>query len=155
MKIEVPKDLATNVSSSYDPVPAGKYETTIYDIQKDTVKSGDNAGKPRLKVQLRIAEGQYENRRLFALIPLYVAGDFWKAQSFFSALGYTVEGSFEVPEINELLGKPVVARVTVREAQGDYPADNNIAGFEKGQEKSVADLLVASGATPIDLDTPW
>lgn len=156
IKIQVPANLASNVSNSYDPVPAGKYEATIYDVQTDTVKSGENAGKPRLKVQLRIAEGQYENRRLFALIPLYVAGDFWKAQSFFSSLGYSVEGTFEVPDIKDLLGKPVVVRVTIREAQGDYPADNNIAGFEKGKEKSAADLLTSKGATPIDLvDTPW
>jgi len=151
MQISVPDNLPQSSSTnSYEPVPAGKYETTIYDVQAETVKSGQNAGKPRWKVQLRIAEGQHENRRLFVLIPLYVAGDFWKTQSFFESLGYSVKGNFEVPDTNELLGKPVVARVIIREAQGDYPADNNVSGFEKGSVKSGADLLASMGATPTD-----
>lgn len=151
MQISVPDNLPqSSNTNSYEPVPAGKYETTIFDVQAETVKSGQNAGKPRWKVQLRISEGQFENRRLFVLIPLYVAGDFWKTQSFFESLGYSVKGNFNVPEVNELLGKPVVARVVIREAQGDYPADNNVSGFEKAAAKSGADLLASMGATPTD-----
>ena len=150
MQISVPENLPQSSSTSYEPVPAGKYETTIFDVQAETVKSGQNEGKPRWKVQLKIADGEFENRRLFVLIPLYVAGDFWKTQSFFESLGYPVKGNFDVPEINELLGKPVVARVVIREAQGEYPADNNVSGFEKGTAKSGADLLASMGATPTD-----
>jgi hypothetical protein len=150
MQISVPENLPQSSSTSYEPVPAGKYETTIFDVQAETVKSGQNAGKPRWKVQLKIADGEFENRRLFVLIPLYVAGDFWKTQSFFESLGYPVKGNFDVPDINELLGKPVVARVVIREAQGEYAADNNVAGFEKGTAKSGADLLASMGATPTD-----
>ena len=151
MQISVPDNLPqSSNTNSYEPVPAGKYETTIFDVQAETVKSGPNEGKPRWKVQLKIAEGQFENRRLFVLIPLYVAGDFWKTQSFFESVGYSVKGNFNVPEIAELLGKPVVARVVIREAQGDYPADNNVSGFEKASQKSGADLLASRGATPTD-----
>jgi hypothetical protein len=150
MQISVPENLPQSSSTSYEPVPAGKYETTIFDVQAETVKSGQNAGKPRWKVQLKIADGEFENRRLFVLIPLYVAGDFWKTQSFFESLGYPVKGNFDVPDINELLGKPVVARVVIREAQGEYAADNNVSGFEKGTAKSGADLLASMGAVPTD-----
>jgi len=146
----VPENLPENKSGSYDPLPKGKYETTIYDIQADTVKSGDNAGKPRWKVQLRVTDGQFENRRLFTLIPLYVAGDFWKTQSFFEALGIDMKaGQFTVPEPQALLGKAIAARVTIREAQGDYPADNNVSGYDKAGEAKVEDLLASTlGATP-------
>jgi hypothetical protein len=150
MKISVPDNLPQSSNTSYEPVPAGKYETTIFDVVAETVKSGQNAGKPRWKVQLKIAEGEFENRRLFVLIPLYVAGDFWKTQSFFESIGYSVKGDFNVPETNEVLGKPVVARVVIREAQGDYAADNNVSGFEKGTAKSGADLLTSMGATPTE-----
>jgi len=151
MQISVPDNLPqSSNTNSYEPVPAGKYETTIFDVVAETVKSGQNAGKPRWKVQLKIAEGEFENRRLFVLIPLYVAGDFWKTQSFFESLGYPVKGNFDVPEIAELLGKPVVARVVIREAQGEYPADNNVSGFEKASAKSGADLLASMGATQTD-----
>jgi hypothetical protein len=151
MQISVPDNLPqSSNTNSYEPVPAGKYETTIFDVQAETVKSGQNAGKPRWKVQLKIAEGEFENRRLFVLIPLYVAGDFWKTQSFFESLGFPVKGNFEVPEVNALMGKPVVARVVIREAQGEYAADNNVSGFEKASAKSGADLLASMGATPTD-----
>jgi hypothetical protein len=151
MQISVPENLPqSSNTNSYEPVPAGKYETTIFDVQAETVKSGQNAGKPRWKVQLKISEGQFENRRLFVLIPLYVAGDFWKTQSFFESLGYPVKGNFDVPEATELFGKPVVARVVIREAQGEYPADNNVSGFEKASAKSGADLLASMGAIPTD-----
>ena len=146
----VPENLPAGNSSSYEPLPKGKYETTIYDIQLDTVKSGANAGKPRWKVQLRVSDGQFENRRLFTLIPLYVAGDFWKTQSFFEALGFDVKaGQFTVPEPQSLLGKAISARVTIREAQGDYPADNNVSGYDKATGAKAEDLLASTlGATP-------
>ena len=88
--INIPDNLPDNNSNkgSYELLPKGKYEATVYDIQQETVKSGDNAGQPRWKIQLKVSSGEFENRRLFALIPLYVAGDWWKAQSFFESLGY-------------------------------------------------------------------
>jgi hypothetical protein len=146
----VPDNLPSGNTNSYEPLPKGKYETTIYDVQLDTVKSGDNAGKPRWKVQLRVSDGQFENRRLFTLIPLYVAGDFWKTQAFFEALGFDVKaGQFTVPEPQALLGKAIAARVTIREAQGDYPADNNVSGYDKAGEVKTEDLLASTlGATP-------
>lgn len=151
LTINIPESALQQTQTSYEPLPKGKYNVNIFDVQADTVKSGENAGKPRWKVQLKVADGDYENRRIFTLIPLYVAGDFWKTQSFFEALGYDLKsGKFEVPAINDLLGKSVVARVTVREAQGEYPADNNISGFEVAEVKSAADLLEQKlGAKPV------
>jgi len=147
----VPENAPQSNSNSYEPLPKGKYDVTIFDIQADTVKSGENAGKPRWKLQLRVASGQFENRRLFTLVPLYVAGDFWKTQSFFEALGYDMKaGKFTVPEVNELLGKALTARVTIREASAEYPADNNVSGYEPATLISGADALIASGATAVN-----
>lgn len=128
--INVPED-AVQSSSSTDlgPIPAGTYRTTIFEAKAEEVRSGKNVGKPRWNVQFRVTEGQYENRRLFSYIPLYVAGDFWKTQAFFEALGYDVKGEFSVPEIADILGKSIDTKVTIREAEGEYAADNNVAGF--------------------------
>jgi hypothetical protein len=159
ISFDIPSSALSSASAStnsYDPLPKGKYDVTIFDIQADTVKSGENAGKPRWKIQLKVASGQFENRRLFTLIPLYVAGDFWKTQSFFEALGYDIQaGKFTVPEIADLLGKGVTARVTIREAQGDYPADNNVSGYEKPVASGAADLLASMGATAVDSKSPF
>lgn len=135
--INVPEDAGTTQpQSDLGPLPAGTYACTIYDATAEEVRSGANAGKPRWNVQFRVAEGQYENRRLFAYIPLYVAGDFWKTQAFFTALGYDVKGEFKVPDIRDVQGKSVDVKATVREANGDYPADNNVAGFIKSTSSS-------------------
>lgn len=148
--------LSSSNNTSYEPLPKGKYDVTIFDIQADSVKSGENAGKPRWKIQLKVSSGQFENRRLFTLIPLYVAGDFWKTQSFFEALGYDLkEGKFTVPEINELLGKGLSARVTIREADGQYPADNNVSGYDKLPASNASELLQSMGATAVAGKSPF
>jgi hypothetical protein len=144
--ISVPADLVQSApTTDIGPIPAGTYSCTIFEAKAEEVRSGKNAGKPRWNVQLRVAAGQHENRRLFAYIPLYVAGDFWKTQSFFGALEYDVKGEFSVPEVNDVLGKAIDVKVTIREAEGDYSADNNVAGFVK--VSSGTDALTSMGAT--------
>ena len=147
--IEVPKDYTPSSGNTgpIEPMPTGTYTATVFDIKAEEVKSGPNAGKPRWNVQFRVSDGQYENRRVFSYIPMYVAGDFWKFESFFSALGYEVKGKFSVPEINDVLGKSLNLRVKVREAEGDYPAANEVAGFNKAT--SAADNLKAVGASEV------
>lgn len=147
--LNIPTDLPQQKSADLGPVPKGNYAVTVYDIKAETVKSGPNAGKPRWNAQLRISEGQYENRRLFVYIPLYVAGDFWKTQSFFESLGYSVKGAFAIPEPSEVLGKATVARVTIREAEGQYSAENNVSGFNAPGSTSAVDNLAGIGATPV------
>lgn len=147
-KITVPEDAVQSApSTDLGPIPAGTYTCTIFEAKAEEVRGGKNAGKPRWNVQFRISGGQYENRRLFSYIPLYVAGDFWKTQAFFTALGYDVKGEFEVPEVTEVLGKSVDVKTTIREAEGDYPADNNVAGFIKAT--SGADALADIGASEV------
>lgn len=146
--INVPSDYTPSTGSSdLGPIPVGTYDATVFEVKAEQVKSGANAGKPRWNVQLRIQGGQYDNRRVFTYIPMYVAGDFWKFESFFSGLGYKVEGAFSVPEINDILGKPVSVRVKIREAEGDYPATNEVAGFNK--RESATEALAAIGATTV------
>jgi hypothetical protein len=147
LTIKVPEGTTSSApTGDLGPIPKGTYSATLYDVKAEEVRSGTNAGQPRWNVQFRISGGQYENRRLFAYIPLYVAGDFWKTQSFFEALGFDVKGDFTVPTPSDVLGKAVDVKVTIREAEGAYPADNNVAGFAKAgsASQSLADL----GATP-------
>lgn len=134
--------------SDYSPIPAGSYNATIFDVKSEEVRSGENAGKPRFNIQFKITGPLHENRRVFSLVPLYVANDFWKTQAFFSSLGYDMKaGNFAVPEVAELLGKAISVRVKIGADQNGEPR-NEVAGFDKAKETdSVADLLKASGAT--------
>jgi hypothetical protein len=127
-------------------IPAGSYNATVFEVKQEEVRSGPNEGKPRFNVQFRISSGQYENRRVFSYIPLYVAGDFWKTQSFFSSLGYDMKsGDFEVPDLNELQGKAIGVRVKVGKDQNGEDR-NEVAGFDKATSES---LLGSMGATPV------
>jgi hypothetical protein len=90
-----------------------------------------------------------ENRRVFSYVPLYVANDFWKTKSFFSALGIDMKaGDFTVPEAADLAGKPIGVRVKVGADQNGQPR-NEVAGFDKATN-SAASALEAIGAKPVD-----
>lgn len=136
---------------SLEPVPAGSYNATVFDIKEETVRSGPNEGKPRFNVQFRLSDGKYENRRVFSYVPLYVGNDAWKAAAFFKSLGYDVKaGNFKVPEVADLLGKPIGVRVKVGEDMNGNPR-NEVGGFDK--PTSGADVLSSMGAVPVSEDT--
>jgi hypothetical protein len=134
--------------SDYSPIPAGNYNATIFDVKAEEVRSGANAGKPRFNIQFKITGPEHANRRVFGLVPLYVANDFWKTQAFFSALGYDMKaGNFAVPEVAELLGKAISVRVKIGADQNGEPR-NEISGFDASKAgDSLADLLKGQGAT--------
>lgn len=139
--------------SDYSLLPAGTYSTTIYDIETLEVKSGENAGKPQFKIQLRVSEGEFENRRLFTYVPLYTGKAFWKTQAFFEALGYDMkDGKFTVPATKDLMGKPVGAKVKI--VPGLEGEENNVAGFTK-VSSSADSLLKSMGATPVTDEEVW
>jgi len=146
--ITVPSDFAPSAGlGPSEPIPAGNYDALLFEIKAEEVKSGPNAGKPRWNIQFKIDGGQHDNRRVFSYIPMYVAGDFWKFENFFSSLGFEVKGQFSVPEIKDLLGKKIGVRVKVREAEGAYPASNEVSGFNKSSTS--ADALASVGAKEV------
>jgi hypothetical protein len=127
--------------SDYSLLPAGTYNTTIFDIETLEVKSGENAGKPQFKIQLRVSSGEAENRRLFTYVPLYTGKAFWKTQAFFEALGYDMkDGKFTVPATKDLMGKSVGAKVKI--VPGLEGEENNVAGFVKAS--NTPDSLITS-----------
>lgn len=152
MKIQgITEDALAERSSTttLSAIPAGTYQATVFDAKLEEVRSGPNEGKPRLNVQFRVSDGEFENRRVFSYIPLYVAGDFWKTKAFFGSLGYDMKaGDFEVPDATELAGKPVAVRVKVgKDMNGEDR--NEVGGFDA---PSAEDVLASSlGATSSDL----
>lgn len=73
LSLNVDQETVDSSGRSFEPVPAGTYTVSIFAITPDEVKNGENKGKPRLKFQFRIADGETApdgtnqgNRRLFA-----------------------------------------------------------------------------------------
>jgi hypothetical protein len=141
--------------SDYQPIPAGSYNASVFDVKLEQVKSGPNEGKPRFNVQFSVQDEPYANRRVFSYVPLYKANDFWKAQSFFKALGYDLKaGEFTVPEPTELAGKLIGVRVKIGADQEGRPK-NEVAGFDKATTVSGVDNLLASGLVAPDTGDLW
>ena len=102
-------------SSDYAPLPAGSYNANVFEVEIVQVKNGENAGKDQFKVQFKVAEGEFSNRRLFTYIPLYAGKASWKTVAFFKALGYEPKPGepFTIPTPNELAGKNLGIKVKV------------------------------------------
>lgn len=148
IKINITDEALAAAGGSYEPVPEGSYNATIFNVVSETVKSGDNAGKPRYNVQFALTGEGVNNRRVFSYVPLYVAKDFWKTQSFFKALGYDMKaGDFEVPTATDLAGKPIGVRVKIGQDQEGKPK-NEVGGFDKSTDSAAA-ALAATGAKPV------
>lgn len=60
-------------SGGFAPIPADTYNGFIYDIEQKEFTSEANAGKPYFNIQLRISDGEYSGRVLFAMVPLFTA----------------------------------------------------------------------------------
>lgn len=148
-------DALADKGGSYEPIPAGSYNATVFDVKAETVKSGPNEGKPRFNIQFSITDEKHSNRRVFSYIPLYVANDFWKTKSFFSSLGIDMAaGDFTVPEPIDLAGKPIGVRVKIGTDQNGLPR-NEVAGFDKATTVSGVDNLLASGLVAPDTGDLW
>lgn len=62
-------DLSGASESSFEALPSAWYNATIFDVEMRATKGGPEAklpaGTPMMAVQFRIADGEYENRRVF------------------------------------------------------------------------------------------
>jgi len=73
LSLNVDQETFDTAGQANEPVPAGTYNVSVFEIGNGTVQSGDNKGKPRLKFQFRIEDGEESpdgknqgNRRLFS-----------------------------------------------------------------------------------------
>lgn len=144
------KDSTNNV------VPRGKYVGTVYGIDLRTFRDEEKYVKERgtaeyYSVHLRIAGPTQANRRVFTMIPFFTT---WVPKEkgnkgfptllipFFEALGYDLDGDFEIPEPNDLLGKPIGFEVTVGKDQNGDP-QNNIRTFWEIDEEDLDEAVEA------------
>jgi Protein of unknown function (DUF669) len=112
----------------FDAVPANRYNAEVYDLTMDAVKNTQGRGKlpagtPMVKVQFRITDEEFENRRVFQTFPIPPDSyDPKKAQMmkgmlarFFVALGEkeeTVLSKKYNPDFEDFVGRPCVITVS-------------------------------------------
>jgi hypothetical protein len=126
--------------ASTGPLPAGVYLAHIVESDVQPLKSGNGKG---LKLTFEVIDGQFKGRKVWENLNIQHTNEDTQriAQSQFSALCHAVN-VIKVMDTAALHFKPVRISVTVREAQGQYKANNNIKGYE------------AAGSAPATAPTP-
>ena len=143
-------------STSYDPIPAGWYTAIISNSEMKATRDGYGE---YLSLTLQVIEGQYENRLVFARLNLKNANDKAVdiARKDLAAICRAV-GVMSPQASEELHDKPLMIKVKVRPAQGEYDASNDIAGYKavEGNDTPFTPTPKATPATPsAPAKKPW
>ena len=144
-------------SSSFDPIPAGWYQAIISNSEMKATRDGYGEF---LSLTLQVIEGQYENRLVFARLNLKNANDKAVdiARKDLAAICRAV-GVMSPQASEELHDIPLMIKVKVRPASGDYEASNDIGGYKtvEGQDLTPAPKAASKPQTPPPAATkkPW
>ena len=146
-------------SSSFDPIPSGWYQAIISNSEMKETRDGYGE---YLSLTLQIIEGQYENRLVFARLNLKNANDKAVdiARKDLAAICRAV-GVMSPQASEELHDIPLMIKVKVRPASGDYEASNDIGGYKavEGANLTPAPKAASKPQTPPPAATttkkPW
>ena len=144
-------------SSSFDPIPAGWYTAIISSSEMKATRDGYGE---YLSLTLQVIEGQYENRLVFARLNLKNANDKAVdiARKDLAAICRAV-GVMSPQSSEQLHDIPLMIKVKVRPASGDYEASNDIGGYKavEGANLTPAPKAASKPQTPPPAATkkPW
>ena len=142
-------------SSSFDPIPAGWYQAIISNSEIKATRDGYGE---YLSLTLQIIEGQYENRLVFARLNLKNANDKAVdiARKDLAAICRAV-GVMSPQASEELHDIPLMIKVKIRPAQGEYEASNDVGGYKAAEGADLTPAPAKKTPTPPPAPTkkPW
>jgi len=111
---------------NYDPIPEGRYLSTIKDIEETTTRKGD----PMWKLRLQIEEGEHAGRLVFDRIVFSQRAQ-ERLQMFCRALGLPTKGEIDLqPEMVEGKSCVVVVETEDYEDNEGLTRTGNKVAFE-------------------------
>jgi hypothetical protein len=135
----------------YEPLPAGWYKAVITTSEEKPTKAQTGS---YLQLSLEVIEGPMQGRKLTDRLdlnnPNATASEI--AYRTLSAICHAV-GVMTPRSSQDLHDKPLMVKVKVKPADGQYSASNEVAGYEapgKPVQQETASQVSAGGATP-----PW
>jgi len=145
---------AVDISSNFDPLPAGEYVVEV--VGSDLKQTKTNTGE-YIALELRVVEGQYENRRVFSNINHRNAKADTQAigECQLAELIYAVGLKDRLKDTAELHSVPIIARLNIKEGSNGYGPRNNVVAFKpvNGEKHAVvAPLRVFEPSKPA---APW
>lgn len=141
-------------SSSFDPIPAGWYQAIISNSEMKATRDGYGE---YLSLTLQVIEGQYANRLVFARLNLKNANDKTVdiARKDLAAICRAV-GVMSPQASEELHDKPLMIKVKVRPASGEYEASNDVGGYKAVEGTDFTPPPPPKAATPAaPAKKPW
>jgi len=142
-------------ATSYDPIPADWYKAVITETEEKPTKAQTGS---YLQLTIEVIEGQHQGRRVFERLnlknPNVVAVEI--AQRSLSSICRSI-GVNNPQNSEELMDKPLMIKVAVKPAQGEYGASNEIKGYDAvgGATTAPAPADVAATASTGSASPPW
>ncbi|MFA5715994.1 MAG: DUF669 domain-containing protein [Candidatus Paceibacterota bacterium] len=129
---------------SFDPIPLGEYVAVISASEMKMTKSGKGQ---YLQLTYDIIDGEFKGRKVFERLNLVNENEQAQeiAQRTLSAICRCV-GVLHPKNSEELHDKPMVIKVGIRPASGEYQASNVVKGYSRTDGK---DLKEVTEATPV------
>jgi len=142
-------------AATYEPLPADWYKAVITATEEKPTKAQTGS---YLELNMEIIEGNYQGRRVFERLnlknPNPVAIEI--AQRSLSSICRAV-GVNNPQNSEELMDKPLMIKLAVKPAQGEYGASNEIKGYDAvgGATTAPAPAAVAATASAGASTPPW
>lgn len=134
-------------NQAYDPVPAGWYNVQVTDSEMKPTSNGAGA---YLQLEMTVLDGEFKGRKLFDRLNLQnqnpVAVEI--AYKTLSAICHAT-GVIQVQDSGQLHGIPMEAKVTVRAADGQYDASNEVKGYRASGAGNGGGQAPAQGQAPM------
>lgn len=152
---------AVEPAAPRDILPAGKYLAHIIKSEMTTTKKGGQM----LELELEVIDGPMARRHFWDRLNLVNANPQATeiAQRALSAICHAV-GVLRVSDSEQLHFKPMMVSVKVRPASGDFPASNEVGGYEAASGQKAAYTPPAAGGAvaqqtqataPASKTAPW
>jgi len=153
-----------DMQSGFDPIPAGEYLSMLVESELKTTKKKDGQ---YIKLKFKIMEGEFKGRFIWTNLNLInpnpVAVEI--AQKELATLCRSC-GKAVIKDTQELHGVPILMKVKIVPAKGDFPANNAPTGYAPATVGATAgnpaedDAEDAEDAeddktAQADIDVPW
>jgi len=140
-------------ATSYEPIPADWYKAVITETEEKPTKAQTGS---YLQLTIEVIEGQHQGRRVFERLnlknPNSVAVEI--AQRSLSSICRSI-GVNNPQNSEELMDKPLMIKVAVKPAQGEYGASNEIKGYDAVGGATTAPAPAAVADTASSASPPW
>ena len=136
-------------SDSIEAIPAGWYNAQIDQSEMKPTKDGSGA---YLELRFSVLDSQYANRKVFTRLNLRNANPVAQEIAYkqLSAICHAT-GVLQVQDSQQLHGRPMKIKVSVRAASGDYEASNELKAFKNIDEQVNGPV----GAPAAQGGAPW